>query len=321
MAAQPAGTFDVYDSKGNRQSWINAIYDISPDDTPLISAIGKQETDNIRHSWQTDRLRAAVGTNAHVEGGDYDYIDRTPTVEVSNITQISIDPFLISGTNEAVRKWGRGSEIAYQKARSMKVVKMDIEMSVLGIAQGSVLGSSSVARRSGSLNSWLATNVDLGGTAVAGGYNTGTSLTVAPTVGTPRAFTETMIKTVMEKLFNSGGDARTAYMSSKQKKVFSTFAGIAQLRKNVPQSGQVTITAAADAYVSDFGTIAVTPVRQIRNSDVFILDHDMLGIAYLRPFETERLAKTGDSEKFNVIAEWTLVVKNEASHGYIQDLS
>ena len=203
----------------------------------------------------------------------------------------------------------------------MKAVKMDMEMSVMGISQGSVLGTSAVARRAGSLNSWLVTNTSIGATGVNGGFNVGTSLTVAPTPGTPRAFTETLVKDVMEKQFISGGDARTAYMSAKQKKVFSTFAGIAQLRKNVPQSGQVTITAAADAYVSDFGTIAVTPVRQIRNTDVFIVDHDMLGIAYLRPFETERLAKTGDSEKFNVISEWTLVVKNEAAHGLIADLS
>src|SRR4249920_189224 len=152
MAGQPAGTFDVYDSKGNRQSWINAIYDISPDDTPLFSAIGKGEAENIRHYWQTDKLRAPVGNNAAIEGGDYDYVDRTPTAEVSNYTQISIDPFLISGTNEAVRKWGRGSEIAYQKARSMKVIKQDIEMSIMGVSQGSVAGTAAVARRSGSLD-------------------------------------------------------------------------------------------------------------------------------------------------------------------------
>ena len=47
----------------------------------------------------------------------------------------------------------------------------------------------------------------------------------------------------------------------------------------------------------------------------------MLAVAYLRPFQTIELAKTGDSEKTQLLAELTLEVKNQAAHGIIADLS
>ena len=39
------------------------------------------------------------------------------------------------------------------------------------------------------------------------------------------------------------------------------------------------------------------------------------------PFQTNDLARTGDSEKTQILAELTLEVKNEAAHGIIADLS
>jgi len=53
----------------------------------------------------------------------------------------------------------------------------------------------------------------------------------------------------------------------------------------------------------------------------FVLDPEYAAVAYLRPFSTNELAKTGDSEKTQIIAELTLEVKNQAAHGLIGDLS
>jgi len=57
------------------------------------------------------------------------------------------------------------------------------------------------------------------------------------------------------------------------------------------------------------------------DDSAFIIDPDMLAVAYLRPFQTIELAKTGDSEKTQLLAELTLEVKNEASCGIIADLT
>ena len=44
-------------------------------------------------------------------------------------------------------------------------------------------------------------------------------------------------------------------------------------------------------------------------------------LAYLRPFQTIELAKTGDSEKTQLLAELTLEMRNEAAHGIVADLA
>jgi len=44
-------------------------------------------------------------------------------------------------------------------------------------------------------------------------------------------------------------------------------------------------------------------------------------VNYLRPFPTNELAKTGDAEVTQLLAEYTLQVSNEAAHGIIADLT
>jgi hypothetical protein len=53
----------------------------------------------------------------------------------------------------------------------------------------------------------------------------------------------------------------------------------------------------------------------------FVLDPEMAAVAYLRPFQTIELAVTGDNESTQLLAEFTLEVKNEAAHGIIADLT
>jgi hypothetical protein len=72
--------------------------------------------------------------------------------------------------------------------------------------------------------------------------------------------------------------------------------------------------------MSDFGTMSVVPNRFIRTRDALVLDPEYAALAYLRPFQTNDLAKTGDSENTQLLAEVTLEVKNEAAHGGIFDL-
>jgi len=110
-----------------------------------------------------------------------------------------------------------------------------------------------------------------------------------------------------------------------QKVVASTFAGIATRFKDVPGNVQAAIIGAADVYVSDFGTISIVPNRFIPNADgddvAFLLDPEMAAVSYLRPFQTNELAKTGDADLTQLLVEYTLEVKNQAAHGIIADLT
>jgi hypothetical protein len=72
--------------------------------------------------------------------------------------------------------------------------------------------------------------------------------------------------------------------------------------------------------MSDFGTMSVVPNRFMRNRDALVLDPEYAAVAYLRPFQTNELAKAGDSDKTQILVECTLEVKNEAAHALIADL-
>tara|TARA_R110000737_G_scaffold55777_1_gene79508 strand:- start:710 stop:895 length:186 start_codon:yes stop_codon:yes gene_type:complete len=53
----------------------------------------------------------------------------------------------------------------------------------------------------------------------------------------------------------------------------------------------------------------------------FLLQTDMAAAAYLRDFQVNDLAKTGDSEKKQLLVEFSLEVRNEAAHGILLDIT
>jgi hypothetical protein len=60
---------------------------------------------------------------------------------------------------------------------------------------------------------------------------------------------------------------------------------------------------------------------QQRARDIFLLQPDKLAASVLRPWEVSDLAKTGDSERKQIIIELTLENKNPKAHGLIADIS
>ena len=82
-----------------------------------------------------------------------------------------------------------------------------------------------------------------------------------------------------------------------------------------------SIIGGVDLYVSDFGQHKIVPNRFSRDRVIFILDMEYWSIAYLRPFQSVPLAVTGDSQQRMILAEYTLVSRNEAASGKVADCS
>jgi len=313
-------TYQTYTSIGQREDLSDVIYSISPTDTPFMSSIGKGKATATNHEWQTDALASAVLTNAAVEGDTASDATLGVTTRAGNKTQISQKTVKISGTLEAVDKAGRKSEKAYQLAKASAEIKRDMETTLLS-NQASTNGSSSSARKLGGLQTWLATNGDFGTNGVAGASGTTTR-----TNGTNRTFDEATLKTVVKEVYASGGNPKVLMVNPAHKQLVSAFTGIAAQRFMAPADAPTTIIGAADVYLSDFGTISVVPNRFMTSTNncdetAFVLDTDMASVAYLRPFQTNELAKTGDAEVTQLLVEYTLQVNNEAAHGIIADLT
>jgi len=308
-----ANTFTGFDAIGIREQLSDTIYNIAPTETPFMSGIKKGKAENVFFEWQTDTL-ASAANNAQLDGDDVtSFTAITPTTRIGNRTQISRKVFLISGTEQAVVKAGRKDELAYQIALKAKELKRDQE-TALTQNTTSVTGNTTTARQTRGLEGWVATNNSLGsgGSAPVPGSNT------APTDGTQRSFTESLLKSVHQQIFSSGGNASVLMVGPTQKQTVSTFTGNAT---RFDKSEDAKLYAAIDVYVGDFGTIKVIPNRFQRNRTAFLLDMDFWQMNVLRPYEVVSLAKTGDADKRMLIVEYGLQSSQEAASGAIRDLS
>lgn len=321
--AQPTNTFDSYAAVGNREDLQDKIYMVSPEKTPIVSAIRRLKATQRLHEWQRDSLATPNKDNAVIEGDDRTGTALVATQRVANTVQLFDKVAVVSSTQEKTKSAGRSSEMKYQVSKKMVELKRDLEAMVLS-DNVAVQGSSTTARKSAGLGAMLYSNVSHGGAGATPAHTSGLA-TTAQTAGTNRAFAETQLKSVMQSIYTNSGEMPSIIsMSPSHKATFSGFAGIAANRVNVKKGAQGTIVGGADVYISDFGELTVVPnyVQATANANtVFILNPEHAGIAYLGGFKSEQLAKTGHTEKELVSVEACLVVTAETAHGKIANLT
>lgn len=312
MAFQ-AGTLATYQAIGNREDLTNMIYRIAPTATPFVSGIEREAATATLHEWQTQDL-AAAAANAQLEGDDPTTNNATVTVRLNNVTQISYKVARVSGTQQAVKHAGRSNELAYQAMLKGLELKRDMEVVVAGTNQTKLTGDTTTARTTASVLSWIKTNTSTTGTDPT------TSGTVTRVDGTQRAFTEAQLKGVLSAIWTQGGNPETIMTGAFNKQVFSTFTGRAS---PIQDAKSKKITASVDAYESDFGTLKVVANRFTRSRDVLVLEMEKWALAFLngRNMIQIDLAKTGDSDRRQVLAEYALVSRNEKASGGVFDLT
>ncbi len=219
----------------------------------------------------------------------------------------------VTGTQQAVLKAGRGDELEYQIAKMAKELKRDMEKQLFSNT-ASVGGSSGVPRKLGGIPAWLTTSQSAATDATA---STGSGSN-ARTGGTARTFDESMLKAVLRAAFDAGGDPDRIHVGAFNKQNMSTFGGNATRMVGAEDR---ELYASIDVYDSDFGDLQIAPNRFSGNGTAFILQSDMWAVAYLRQFQIHNLAKTGDSERRQLLCEYTLEARNQAASGAVYDLT
>jgi hypothetical protein len=320
----PANTFQVYTQKNIREDLINAIYNVDPFKTPFLNMCKKTEAKQTNHEWNTDKLDAQNLNNAAIEGDDPTAQTLTPTARIGNNTQISTKTVQISGTSQAVVAAGGSNKMGYQLLKKSKELKRDME-GILTYNQAKNAGSSSVARNAAGLPAFLYTNTvfQTGGAPsganpalASNGWTDGSSTRVYN--GTTVGVTEAMVKSMIQKVFTSSGDC-PEYMlvSPTNKQNISAFSGPGTRFIEVEDK---TLRTAVDIYQSDFGDVKIVPdIFLAHSGDIFGINPNYVRVAYLRPFQTIPLAKTGDSDKKELLVEYTLEMGNEHAQGAIFD--
>lgn len=311
--AQPTNTYDGYDAVGNREDLSDIIYDISPTETPFVSAIGKNKATNLNHEWQVDAL-AAAAANANIYGDDVSGAALTATTRRGNRVQLLDKPVTVSDEQIAANPAGRKNELAYQMAKAMKEIKRDLEYNLVGVNNAKVTGNSTLAAEMGSVQAYIFTNDSLGAT---GASPTGDG-TDARTDGTQRAFTEDLFKDVLQLIWTEGGDPKLALMGAFNKRVASGFSGSAT---RMVDSDKKKLYATVDIYVSDFGETKLVADRFSRTRDVIIIDPEYWKLSVYDGLKQKELGKTGHAEKRMLSWYVTLEACNEKSSGLVADLT
>jgi len=310
----PSDTLSSFAAIGNREDLADIIYDISPAETPFLSALPKSKATGTKHEWQTHSLTSASGTNKVLEGDDATTDAATLTARVYNYRQISDKVARVTGTQEVVNKAGRRSEMAFQMEARMKELKRDVETRLLG-NYASAVGNATVAPECAGLQAWVKTNIDKASDATASAGN-GTDI---HTDGTPRALQESQVEAALALAWTNGGNPTLGILNAFQKRKFASFSGSST---KTSDGDAKKVVNSVDIYIDPLGNeVRLVPCRQAPTDVIYFCDTEYAKFAVLRDFKSMDLAKTGDSERKQIIVEYTLEVCQEKAHAAVYDLS
>ena len=311
--------YDTYEATSDRESLSNVIYNISPMETPLVSMGGKRSVRNVQFDWQTESLPAATSTGV-LEGGEISREVSTGTTRAANVCQINTRNATVTGSQQASDPAGKKSEMAHQMSVIGRALKRDVEKTFCG-PQGRNNGAAATVRATRGFESWISTNAGRATTGTAGANAANESS--APTDGTQRAFTETILKGVLSTCFTNGAHPSVMLVGAYNKQKVSGFSGRASATQAVALEGIPAdhVQAAVSVYTSDFGDIKIIPSNFSRARSALLVDPEYVGTSYLRSFETQDLGGIGDAETKAIYVEFGLEMKNEAANGVCADLT
>ncbi len=289
---------NTYEAVGNKLDMSEIITNISPDDTPLFSRIGRTRATATTHEWLEDTL-GEPKVNKQPEGYTYLTEAVTPRQRLNNYTQIMHRGIHVTQTQEVVLKYGLTQETAYQMRKTLKELAFDCEQALL-TQDTKVYGSMEEPRQFGGLPYWIATNRFENG-------------------GTARDLTFDLINMALEQTWVKGGKPSVLLMSPRNKRIISTFT--AGNVKYMEGNKTRRLTQMISVLETDFGTLQCLTDRFMEDDKIYGLSPEYMKKAFLRPFKTGDMPEMSDMYRKYVKGEWTLEMRAEKAHFMIGDLN
>ena len=284
---------NTYEAVGNKLDMSEVITNISPEDTPLFSRIGRTRATAVTHEWLEDSL-GEPRANKQPEGYTYTTEAVNPRTRLYNYTQIMHRGIHVTQTQEVVLKYGLRTE-----QKTLKELAFDCENALI-TQNTKMLGSMEEARQFGGLPYWGVTNN-------------------FENEGTARDLTFDLINTALEQTWNAGGKPSILLVSPRSKRIISTFT--AGNVKYMEGNKTHRLTQMIAVLETDFGTLQCLTDRFMTNDKVYGLSPEYIKKAFLRPFKTGDMPEMSDMYRKYVKGEWTLEMRAEKAHFVIGDLN
>lgn len=293
-----AGSVNTNSMNGVKEAFANWVSNITPEETPFYSMIGKDGVNNTLFQWQTDELDSTRASGGVSEGAAAGAGAAGATVTVVGWTEIFKRVVETSGSANAVEAYGRGKELAYQLEKGAKELKLLIEQTMLS----DQAGSGGVTRTLTGYEALHDASLDITGTAGS--------------LEDP-AIMEDDLWAMLTDLYKAGGNPDTIMYAPDQAVLFTN------ILEKVGVQGATRVRMFRNDNVGDFQvTQIVSPLgqnlklvvnRQMTAGKVYAFNPTDFSSMVLRAPLKEKLAKDGDTEKNQIITELGLRLRNPFS--------
>lgn len=311
-------------------NYTGELYQVSPMETPLLSAIGglslqglssgqnEGRTSSTEFEWSTVDIRTTTASNAKVEGAAAPTANNQSRSNVTNVVEIHQSKVSVAYSKMAAigQKGGSNNslpsnvlnEVDFQIGQELAAIAVDIEKS---FTTGTYVkpANNSTARQTRGLRTAITTNVAANG-------------------GTPRALTKALFDGLLTTMFGNGSriDETTAVICGAAQKVnLSNVYSAATL--NQPTQTRNIGGVAIDTIVTDFGVLGVMLDRWWPAGELAVVNLGVCEPVWLdipgrgHGLFAEPLGRVGSSEDYQLYGEVGLEYGPEQYHGVLDDLS
>ncbi len=306
----------------NCPNFAGELFQVSPESTPLLSAIGGL-TGGLAagtqiYPWQSADLRPAADNRQRLEGADAPSPETRVRAQASNVLEVHQETVEVSytkmgafnhvrpidATNGAALDQPVKDELSFQLGGALKEMARDIDKSFITGTYQLPTDNNSPRKTRGLIEAITTNVVD----------------------GSAGALTADMVLDLMQAVYTSGGiaetETRTIIVGPKQKraltKAFITDANYRELTRNVGGVNVQTIE-------TDFGVCNVMIDLNVPENTLLVASLDHLAPVFLEVpgkghLFSEPLAKTGAKEAYQLYCEVGLMYGAEQAHGKLINL-
>jgi hypothetical protein len=215
-----------------------------------------------------------------------------------NFTQIFSKGVKITGTAQAIEHAGVSAEDSYQIDLRLRELKRELDRTIImGVRAGGDV--------SGSVYGTMGGLIDFIG-FTSGGNTNGTAETLTPSV----------LNAMAKQVFDDGGMPTHVIVGGTQKQKISSFDQ--EFRRSTLDTRRAGYT--VEEFVTDLGVnLQVVVDRWVPSDVALVIDSSKVKVMPLRTraFFLEKLGKTGDSNDWQIVGEYTMEVRNPAeAHAY-----
>jgi hypothetical protein len=269
----------------NEYMWVSSVNNA----TEVITVTRQYQGSSASH---VDSSVVSIVGMARLEGDESDDIAFTDRTVGSNYTQILHQEVKVTRTQRQIAQYGISDEMIYQQNKAVKSLMRLLELHFYNNS-AAIAGSATTARVMGGYQAFVTDN------KVAGG-----------------SLAQSQFENAVKAAYADGGDGPwTALCSPNNLQKIKNFYDSSNFLRI--DRTEATVGMVIERVLTPYGSVDLLLDRWATNTEIPILDPGNVGFKTLYPFTGEPLAKGGDYDKWEVVGEFTLCLRQDKAHAML----